>query len=54
MQGYLSNSEASRDCVDAGGWLRTGDIGYMEHGKAYIVDRKKVEVSIYQIQGQIR
>lgn len=42
MQGYLGNVEASIDTVDTDGWLKTGDIGYTDHGKLYIVDRKKV------------
>jgi len=47
MQGYLGNAEASGKAIDARGWLRTGDIGYTENGKLYIVDRKKVVASIY-------
>lgn len=42
MQGYLANSEASSGAIDADGWLKTGDLGYEEHGKFYIIDRKKV------------
>ncbi len=42
MQGYLGNEEASAEAVDSNGWLKTGDIGYTENGKFYIVDRKKV------------
>lgn len=49
MQGYLNNAEASGESIDSGGWLRTGDIGYMEHGKFYIVDRKKVGISVYRV-----
>lgn len=42
MQGYLGDREASDYAVDPDGWLKTGDIGYRENGKFYIVDRKKV------------
>lgn len=42
MQGYLGNPEATRAMIDAEGWLRTGDVGYMNGGKYYIVDRAKV------------
>ena len=42
MQGYLGNPEATRAMIDAEGWLRTGDVGYMDGGKYYIVDRAKV------------
>jgi acyl-CoA synthetase (AMP-forming)/AMP-acid ligase II len=42
MQGYLNQPEASRNTVDAEGWLHTGDIGYIdEEGYLYIVDRIK-------------
>jgi long-subunit acyl-CoA synthetase (AMP-forming) len=45
MQGYLGNSEASNAAIDAEGWLKTGDLGYEEYGKFYIIDRKKVDIS---------
>ncbi len=45
MQGYLGNPEASRAMIDAEGWLRTGDVGYKDGGKYYIVDRLKVGLS---------
>ena len=46
MQGYLGNPEASRGMIDAEGWLKTGDIGYKDGGKYYIVDRLKVGQSL--------
>lgn len=42
MQGYLGNEEATFDALDPDGWLKTGDVGYKEQGKFFIVDRKKV------------
>ena len=42
MQGYLGNEEATYDALDLDGWLKTGDVGYKEQGKFFIVDRKKV------------
>ena len=42
MQGYLGNEEATLNALDHDGWLRTGDVGYKEQGKFFIVDRKKV------------
>ncbi len=50
MQGYLGNPKASAESINAGGWFGTGDIGYMKYGKVYIVDRKKVEFSMYKSQ----
>lgn len=49
MQGYLGKPEDSRAMIDAEGWLRTGDIGYKDGGKYYIVDRLKVGLGLYFI-----
>ncbi|HSH74927.1 MAG TPA: AMP-binding protein, partial [Longimicrobiales bacterium] len=42
MAGYLEQPEATAATIDEGGWLHTGDVGYVdEHGNCRIVDRVK-------------
>jgi long-chain acyl-CoA synthetase len=41
MQGYYNKPDATRDTIDADGWLKTGDIGVIEDGFIRITDRKK-------------
>ncbi|KAF1878323.1 hypothetical protein Lal_00046990 [Lupinus albus] len=42
MKGYLGNLEATTATVDSEGWLRTGDLSYIdENGFVYLVDRIK-------------
>ena len=42
MQGYYGNDKATRETIEADGWLLTGDLASMdEDGAIFIVDRKK-------------
>lgn len=42
MKGYLGNEQATREIIDAEGWLHSGDIGYYDENRHfYIVDRLK-------------
>ncbi|MDC0886732.1 fatty acyl-AMP ligase [Altererythrobacter sp.] len=40
MHSYFRNEEATRECL-VGGWLDTGDMGYMADGYLFIVGRAK-------------
>ncbi len=40
MQGYFNNAEATAETL-RGGWLMTGDIGYIDGGRLFVTGRKK-------------
>lgn len=51
MAGYLEDPEASAQSLTPDGWLRTGDIGRIEDGALFIVDRLKelIKYKGYQV-----
>jgi acyl-CoA synthetase (AMP-forming)/AMP-acid ligase II len=52
MSGYLNRSQATAEILGADGWLKTGDLGCVDHdGNVFIVDRLKdlIKVSAYGV-----
>ncbi|XPS73998.1 hypothetical protein M3J09_006126 [Ascochyta lentis] len=43
---YLNNPSASAEAFTKNGWLKTGDTGYIENGKIYLVDRVKDMIKV--------
>jgi acyl-CoA synthetase (AMP-forming)/AMP-acid ligase II len=43
MKGYFRNPEATSETIpkEEGGWLRSGDVGYLKNGYLFIIDRVK-------------
>lgn len=54
IAGYFSNPEATTSTLDSSGWLRTGDLCYIDDdGFIFIVDRLKelIKYKGYQVKG---
>lgn len=52
MRGYLNRPDATAECITPDGWLRTGDVGFIDaDGYIYIRDRLKefIKVNAYQV-----
>lgn len=41
MKGYYKDPENTAEAITPDGWLRTGDLGYVENNRIYITGRKK-------------
>jgi acyl-CoA synthetase (AMP-forming)/AMP-acid ligase II len=46
MLGYLNDPAATSEAFASGGWIRSGDIGYVKDAKWYVPDRKKDIVKV--------
>lgn len=41
MKRYLKNASATAEARTSDGWIRTGDVGYVQDGNWYVIDRTK-------------
>jgi hypothetical protein len=41
MKGYLNNSTATAEAFTEDGWVRSGDVGFVQSGKYFVIDRTK-------------
>lgn len=47
MQGYVGNKELTEETMTKDGFLRTGDIGYVDdNGFVFLVDRLKEMIKV--------
>ncbi|KAK3044663.1 hypothetical protein LTS18_000679 [Coniosporium uncinatum] len=48
--GYWKNDVATKECLSADGWLKTGDVAVRRDGWFWIVDRKKELIKVNALQ----
>ncbi|KEF53685.1 uncharacterized protein A1O9_10085 [Exophiala aquamarina CBS 119918] len=48
--GYWRNEQATKESLDSGGWLKTGDIAVVKDNWFWIVDRKKELIKVNALQ----
>ncbi|KAL1681237.1 hypothetical protein EV122DRAFT_261400 [Schizophyllum commune] len=48
--GYLNNEQATKETFLPGGWVRTGDEGYVKNHEIYVVDRLKELIKVRGFQ----
>ena len=41
MSGYFRDADATAEAFDEGGWLRTGDLGFLSDGDLFVTGRRK-------------
>jgi fatty-acyl-CoA synthase len=46
MKGYYKMEEATRETIDAEGWLHTGDLGHLVEGGCLMIGGRKKEIII--------
>ena len=56
--GYWKNEQATKESLDANGWLKTGDVAIVRNNWFWIVDRKKVryyeENNDHKLKGRLK
>lgn len=47
MKGYWKNDKATKETIDAEGWLHTGDVAYYDNDEFFfIIDRTKELIKV--------
>ncbi len=46
MAGYFKDEESTNDCLNAEGWLKTGDLGFLDKNKRLIIIGRRKEMMV--------